>query len=148
MDRKSERELVVTRTVAAPAHLVWRAWTEPELFRRWWVPQSFALALVSCELDVRPGGQYRLVFRHEGSTMEFFGTYLEVSAPSRLVWTNEEDGGQTVTTATFAEAEGSTTVVVSNLYPSKEALESDGATAAMPEAFDQLDTLLASLPHG
>src|SRR4029450_132817 len=102
VERKSELELVVTRTVNAPARLVFEAWTKAELFRRWWVPKSYGLNLVSCEMDVRIGGQYRLVFRHEDSTMEFFGTYLEVTPPSRLVWTNEEGAdGKTVTPVTF-----------------------------------------------
>jgi uncharacterized protein YndB with AHSA1/START domain len=128
---------------------VFEAWTKPELFRRWWVPKSFGLTLLSCEMDVRVGGKYRLVFPHEGSTMEFFGTYLEVTPYSRLVWTNEEgedgDGGETVTTVTFEEADGKTLLAVHNVYPSKEALESDGSTGALPEALDQLDELLASL---
>ncbi len=145
VERKSERELVVTRTVNAPARLVFEAWTKAELFRRWWVPKSFGLTLLSCEMDVRVGGQYRLVFRHEDSTMEFFGTYLEVTPHSRLVWTNEEgDDGKTVTTVTFDENAGKTLLVVHDLYPSKEALDS-GSTGAMPEALDQLDELLASL---
>ena len=145
VERKSEREIVVTRTVNAPARLVFEAWTKAELFRRWWVPKSFGLTLLSCEMDVRVGGQYRLVFPHEDSTMEFFGTYLEVTPHSRLVWTNEEgDDGNTVTTVTFDENAGKTLLVVDDLYPSKEALDS-GSTGAMPEALDQLDELLASL---
>ena len=145
VERKSERELVVTRTVNAPARLVFEAWTKAELFRRWWVPKSYGLNLLSCEMDVRVGGQYRLVFLHEGSTMEFFGTYLEVTPHSRLVWTNDEgEGGQTVTTVTFDENAGKTLVVVHDRYPSKEALDS-GSTGAMPEALDQLDELLAGL---
>lgn len=145
VERKSERELVVTRTVNAPAHLVFEAWTNAELFRQWWVPRSYGLNLMSCDMDVRVGGQYRLVFRHGDSTMAFFGTYLEVAPPSRLVWTNEEgDGGETVTTVTFEEKAGATLVVVHDRYPTKEALES-GSADAMPEAFDQLDELLASL---
>src|ERR1700679_3889574 len=83
VERKSECEFVVTRTVNAPARLVFEAWTKAELFRRWWVPKSFGLDLLSCELDVRVGGQYRLVFPHEDSTMEFFGTYLEVTPGAR-----------------------------------------------------------------
>lgn len=145
VERSSELELVVTRIVNAPAHLVWEAWTKADLFRQWWVPKSYGLNLVSCEMDVRVGGQYRLAFLHEGATMEFFGTYVEVIPPSRLVWTNEEDGGRTVTTVTFEEIAGKTQMVVSNLYPSKEALESDGSTAALPESLAQLDELLASL---
>ena len=145
VERKSERELVVTRTINAPARIVFEAWTKAELFRRWWVPKSFGLTLLSCEMDVRVGGQYRLVFPHEGATIEFFGTYLEVTPHSRLVWTNEEgDEGKTVTTATFAETAGKTLLVVHDLYPSKEALAS-GSTYALPEALDQLDELLASL---
>lgn len=145
VERKSECELVVTRTVNAPARLVFEAWTKADLFRRWWVPKSYGLNLLSCEMDVRVGGQYRLVFRHEGSTMEFFGTYLEVTPHSRLVWTNEEGGaGTTVTTVTFDESEGKTVLVVHDRYPSKEALDS-GSADALPEAFDQLDELLAGL---
>ena len=145
VERKSELELVVRRTVNAPARLVFEAWTKAELFRRWWVPKSFGVNLLSCEMDVRVGGQYRLVFPHEDSTMEFFGTYLEVTPNSRLVWTSEEgDDGKTITTVTFDETDGKTLVVLHDLYPTKEAVES-GSTAAMPEALDQLDELLASL---
>src|SRR3984885_11632496 len=144
VERKSELELVVKRTVNAPARLVFEAWTKAELFRRWWVPKSFGVTLLSCEMDVRVGGQYRLVFPHEDSTMEFFGTYLEVTPHSRLVWTNEEGDGQTVTTVTFNETAGKTLLVVHDLYPSKEAIDS-GSTGALPEALDQLDELLASL---
>ena len=148
VERKSERELVVTRTVNAPARVVFEAWTKAELFRRWWVPKSYGLNLLSCEMDVRIGGQYRLAFRHEGSTMEFFGTYLEVTPHSRLVWTNEEgDGGQTVTTVTFEESAGRTLLVVHDLYPSKDAVDT-GSTGAMPETLDQLEELLASLGSG
>jgi uncharacterized protein YndB with AHSA1/START domain len=145
VERRSERELVVTRTVNAPARLVFEAWTKAELFRRWWVPKSFGVTLLSCEMDVRVGGQYRLVFPHEDSTMEFFGTYLEVTPNSRLVWTSEEgDDGKTITTVTFDETDGKTLVVLHDLYPTKEAVES-GSTGAMPEALDQLGELLASL---
>ena len=143
-ERTSDREITVRRTFEAPARLVFEAWTRAELFRRWWVPKSFGLTLLSCEIDARVGGKYRLVFQHEGSTMDFFGTYLEVAAPSRLVWTNEEGtDGETVTTVTFEEKNGVTTVVLRDLYPTKEALEASGATGAMSETFDQLEALLA-----
>ena len=149
VERRSERELVVTRTVNAPARLVFEAWTKAELFRRWWVPKSYGLTLLSCEMDVHVGGQYRLVFRHADSTMEFFGVYREVTPPSRLVWTNEEgDNGETVTTVTFDENAGKTLVVVHDVYPSEEALDAavaSGSTGGMPESLDQLDELLVSL---
>ena len=146
VERKSEREVVVTRTVNGPARIVFEAWTKAELFRRWWVPKSYGLTLLSCEMDVRVGGRYRLVFSHQASTMEFFGRYREVIPYSRLVWTNEEgDNGETVTTVTFDENAGKTLLVVHDLYPSKEALDASGSTGALPEALDQLDELLVSL---
>jgi uncharacterized protein YndB with AHSA1/START domain len=125
------------------------AWTKPELFKRWWVPKSFGLSLLSCELDVRVGGRYRLVFGHDASTMEFFGRYLEVTPHSRLVWTNDEgDDGGAVTTVTFEERGGKTLLVVHDLYPSKEALDAaiaTGATGGMPEQLEELDELLVTL---
>jgi uncharacterized protein YndB with AHSA1/START domain len=150
VERPSDRELVVTRTVKGPARIVYEAWTRPELFERWWVPRSFPITLLSCELDVRVGGGYRLVFGHEGSTMDFFGRYVEVTPPSRLVWTNDEEDDGAVTTATFEERGGSTLVTVRDLYPSKVALDAAiaaGSTgiSAMPEALEQLDELLMSL---
>ena len=145
VERISDLELVVTRTVNAPVHLVFEAWTNADLFRRWWVPKSYGLNLLSCELDVRVGGQYRLVFLHDDTKMEFFGTYTEVTPPSRLVWTNDEgDNGITVTTVTFEEVGGKTLLVVHDLYPTAEAVDS-GATGAMPEVLNQLDELLTSL---
>ena len=124
VERTSERELVVTRTVNGPARIVFEAWTKPELFKRWWVPKSLRITLLSCETDARVGGRYRLVFGYEGSTFEFFGRYLEVTPHSRLVWTNDEgDDGEQITTVTFEETDGKTLVVVHDLYASKESLD-------------------------
>jgi uncharacterized protein YndB with AHSA1/START domain len=150
VERKSERELVVTRTINGPARIVYEAFAKPELFKRWWVPKSFAASLLSCELDVRVGGTYRLVFSHEGSEpMAFFGRYLEVTPHSRLVWTNDEgDDGGAVTTATLEEKGGRTLLVMHDLYPSKEALDAaiaSGATGALPETLEQLDELVVTL---
>ena len=143
VERKSERELVVTRTFNSPARIVFEAWTKPELFRRWWAPKSMGMSLRSCEMDVRVGGKYRLEF--EPDAVAFFGTYLEVTPHSRLVWTNEENGEDgSVTTVTFEERNGATLVVVRELYPSKEALDAagTGAADALVETFAQLDELL------
>jgi uncharacterized protein YndB with AHSA1/START domain len=150
VERKSDRELVVTRTFDGPARLVFEAWTRPELFKRWWVPKSAGVTLLACEMDVRAGGRYRLVFAGEGSTqVEFFGRYIEVTPYSRLVWTNDEGGeGGAVTTVTFEERGGQTLLVMRDLYPSKEALDgnpSAGAMDGMPETLDQLDELLVTL---
>ena len=146
VERKSERELVVTRTFNGPARIVFEAWTKPELFKRWCAPKSMGMSLLSCEMDVRVGGKYRLEFEHDA--MAFFGTYLEVTPHSRLVWTNEEGGeGGPVTTVTFEEKSGKTLLVMHELYPSKEALDAagTGAADAMVETFGQLDELLLTL---
>jgi len=150
VERTSDRELVVTRTLDAPARVVFEAWTKPELFLRWWAPKSFGITFLSCEMDVRTGGSYRFVFGHPASEqpMAFFGRYIEVTPPSRLVWTNEEDEEGAVSTATFEEKDGKTRVVVHDLYPSKEALDgaiASGSTGAWPEQFEALDDLLTTL---
>jgi uncharacterized protein YndB with AHSA1/START domain len=146
VERKSEREIVATRIINGPARLVFEAFTRAELFKQWWVPKSFGLTLLSCELDVRLGGTYRLVFSHEGSEMAFFGQYLEVTPHSRIVWSNDEGEAGAVTTATFVEQAGKTLVVISDLYPSAEALEAgSGNMDAMSETFAQLEELIATL---
>ena len=148
VERKSEREFVVTRTFNGPARLVYEAWTKPELLKRWWVPKSIGMSLVSCEADVRVGGKYRFVFGLDDSkTVAFFGTYLEVTPPSRLVWTNEEgEGGQAVTTVTFEEKGGKTLLVLHEVHPSKEITdEAIGFGEGLRETFGQLDELLVTL---
>ncbi len=148
VEQKSDRELVVTRTFNGPPRIVFEAWTKPELIKRWWVPKSMGMSLVSCEVDVRVGGKYRFVFVHGASEpMAFYGRYLEVIPDSRLVWTNEEGGENgAVTTVTFEEKAGKTLLVVRDLYPSKEALDAGrGAEAATFETFEQLDELLVTL---
>jgi uncharacterized protein YndB with AHSA1/START domain len=151
VERKSERELVVTRTFNGPARIVFAAWTKPELLQRWWAPKSFGLSFLSCEADVRTGGTYRFVFGHPAAEqpMEFFGRYIEVIPHSRVVWTNDEGGeGGTVTTVTFEERDDETLVVMHDLYPSKEALDgaiASGSTGGMGESFEQLDELIVTL---
>ena len=144
VEQTSDRDVVVTRSFDAPARLVFEAWSDPALFARWWVPKSMGMTLHSCEMDVRTGGTYRLGF---GNGMDFFGRYLEVIPPSRIVWTNEEGGADgSVTTVTLTETDGTTQVVVHERFPSKEALEAEGGAAdAMHETFAQLDALLAEL---
>ena len=147
-ERKSERELVVTRTFNAPARIVFEAWTTPKLLKLWWVPKSAGVSLLSCEADVRVGGRYRFEIGHETSkSMAFFGRYIEVTPHSRLVWTNEESDQGAVTTVTFEEEGGKTLLVLHELYPTKEAL--DRATAGMEEgmleSFEQLEELLVTL---
>ena len=153
VERTSDRELVATRTFEAPARLLFEAWTQPDLIMRWWAPASFGITFLSCETDVRTGGGYRYVFGHPDleQPMAFFGRYIEVEGPSRIVWTNEEEADGSVTTVTFEEADGQTRVVVRDLYPSRDALDAaiaSGGTGAWPEQFDELASLLRSQGAG
>ena len=149
VERKSDRELVVTRSFKAPVRRVFDAWTKPELLRQWWIPKSCGLSFLSCQIDARTGGTYRFVFSHPASEqpMAFFGRYIEVIPNARLVWTNEESGDAgAVTTATFEQRGDETLFVLHDLYPSKEALDeaiASGSTSAFSETFEQLDALLA-----
>ena len=147
-ERKSDRELAVTRSFDAPARIVFEAWTKSELFMRWWVPKSMGIPLLSCKLDARTGGTYRLEFGHDASKpMAFFGRYIEVTPHARLVWTNEESADAAVTTVTFEEKGGRTLLVLLELYPTKEALDAaiTGMEGGMTEQFGQLDELLVAL---
>ncbi|MFO0676553.1 MAG: SRPBCC family protein [Polyangiaceae bacterium] len=149
IERTSDRELVVTRTVNAPARIVFEAWSKAELFQKWWVPKSAGLNLLSCAMDVRTGGSYRLVFKVGDQEMAFFGTYVEVTKDLRIVWTNDENGveNRTISTVTFEEKDGKTLVVMTDLHPSKEALDeaiANGSTSGNEETFDQLDAFVSS----
>ena len=152
VERKSERELVVTRTFNGPAHIVFDAWTKPELLKRWWTPKSLGVSFLSCEADVRTGGTYRFVFSHPASDqpIAFLGRYIEVTPHSRIVWTNEESADGAVSTVTFEEKGDTTLLVLHELYPSKQALDEAIAsgstgTSGAGEQFEELDTLLVTL---
>lgn len=151
MARISDRETLVTRTFNAPARIVFEAWTNPEHFKRWWTPKSYGMTITSCEIDARTGGGYKLMISHPDyapEPMPFFGKYLDVTPPHRLVWTNEENGAPgPVTTVTFEEKDGKTHLVMRDLYPSKEALDEameSGSTGGFEETFDQLAEFLAA----
>jgi len=149
VQRKGDRELVITRTFNAPPSTVYRAWSQPELFQRWWMPKSVpGVSLVSCDMDVRTGGKYRLEFSAGGSdTMAFYGKYLEVVPNERIVWTNDEGEEGAITTVTFEDQGGKTLLKFHEVYPSKEALEEalQGSAAGLPEQLEQLDELLSSI---
>lgn len=149
-ERQSDREIVVTRTFDGPPHLVFKAWTTPDLLMRWWTPASFGITFISCEADVRTGGSYRFVFGHPqfDQPMAFYGRYLEVDPPRKIVWTNEENGAGSVTTVTLEEKDGKTLLTLRDVHPSKEALDAEiesGGIGGYPEQFRQLDTLLPTL---
>ncbi len=147
-ERTSDRELVVTRRFRAPVHLVFKAWTRPELMMKWWTPASFGITFLECEMDARTGGGYKFVFGHAAfeKPMSFYGKYLEVTPNSRIVWTNEENAVGAVSTLTFTDMDGETLTVLHEIYPSKEALDEEiasGSTNGWPDQFAQLDGLLA-----
>ena len=155
VERTSEREVVFRRTINGPARIVFEAWSKPELVKRWWAPKSTGLTLLTCEMDVRVGGKYRLVFSHPAAPepMAFFGIYREVTPHSRIVWTNEEGGADRVsfTTATFEEHGGKTRLVVSELHPTKGALDeamASGMEVGTRESYEQLEELVATLVAG
>jgi uncharacterized protein YndB with AHSA1/START domain len=147
VERKSDRELVVTRTFDAPPSMVFKAWSDAELFRRWWAPDGFGITLVGCDMDVRTGGKYRLEFAAGDQTMAFFGKYLDVVPNERIVWTNDEGEEGAVTTVTFADHGGKTLLTFHELYPTAEALEEamQGSAAGLPTQLDQLEELLAGM---
>jgi uncharacterized protein YndB with AHSA1/START domain len=153
VERTSDRELTVTRTFNAPAHIVFDAWTKPELLKRWWAPKSFGVSLFECEQDLRVGGAYRFAFGRDPKNPEVFsGRYLEVDPPWRLVLTQLYERmahvGDVVVTADFEESEGRTGLTLCQLFPSKEALEgalSSGMERGMRVTLDQLDELVAEM---
>jgi len=152
-ERRSDRDLVVTRTFDAPVRLVYQAWTQAELFQLWWAPKSSPVPMIACEMDVRTGGGYSVSFGHDlASAMTFYGKYVDVVPDERIVWTNEESGQVTVTTVTFEDDDGRTRLTMHDRYPSKDALDATIAgaqDAAMDdptsEQFRQLDDLLVTL---
>lgn len=149
VESRGDREIVVTRTFNAPPSTVYRAWSQPKLFQRWWMPKSLSgVSLISCDMDVRTGGKYRLEFSAGGSdTMAFHGKYLEVVPNERIVWTNDEGEAGAITTVTFEDLGGRTRLTFHEVYPSKEAREEalQGSAAGLPEQLEQLDELLSSI---
>ncbi len=149
VERKGDRDLVVRRTFNAPPSMVYKAWSQPDLFRRWWMPKSVAsVSLVGCDMDVRTGGKYRLEYSAGGpETMAFYGIYLEVVPKERIVWTNDEGEEGAVTTVTFEDQGGKTLLTFHEVYPSAEALEEamQGSAAGLPEQLDQLDDVLVGI---
>ena len=149
VERKGTRELLVTRLFDAPASMVYQAWSRPELFQRWWMPRSASgISLLSCDMDVRTGGKYRLEFGTGGSdSMAFYGKYLEVVPNERIVWTNDEGEEGAITTVTLEDQGGKTLLRFHEIYPSAAALEEalQGSAATLPEQLAQLDQLLAGI---
>lgn len=158
LELPSDREILITRAFNGPAAIVFDAWTRPELVTRWWAPKSLGVSMVDCSADVRVGGSYRYVLRHRtGNEMAFSGKYIEVTPPSRLVYTQIFDptasgpqpGDAEITiTVTFDEHDGKTHVASRTLCPSKELRDTiiaSGMEHGMRETMDLLEELVASL---
>jgi uncharacterized protein YndB with AHSA1/START domain len=152
----SEREVQVTRSFRAPRALVYKAYTEPELVKRWLASPGWSMPV--CEMDVRVGGRYRWRWRNDadGNEFGFAGTFREVQPASRLVHTEGYDpgtfggeypGNEAIVTVTFSEQGGVTTVTTLIDFGSKEARDaamSTGMTDGMEQSYQLLDQLLNS----
>ena len=153
IERVSDRELVIMRWFAAPARIVYAAWTAPEYLKRWWAPRSFGVVMYECDNDVRVGGKYRYVFGKDGQPrMAFSGVFTEVVANARIVSTQlfeqMREAGEAVVTTSFVERDGRTHLELRQLFPSKLALDgaiASGMSEGMRVTFGQLDELVRGL---
>jgi uncharacterized protein YndB with AHSA1/START domain len=153
---KGDLEIVMTRVFDAPRPLVFEAWTKPELIRRWLLgPDGWSMPI--CEVDLRPGGAYRMVWRKDfgGKVMTSRGTYREVTRPERIVATETFDDpwyqGESLVTTEFADQKGKTSVTMTMKYASKEARDGvlkSGMDSGVAVSYDRLEALLASKRTG
>ncbi len=146
----SDKEVVVSRVFSAPRGMLFDAHTKPDLVRRWLLgPPGWTMPV--CEIDLRIGGKYRYVWRHDGTGQEMGmgGTFKEIARPTRIVITQlfDEDwtGGETVVVTEFTEQQGRTTVTTKVQYSSREARDAalkTGMTTGMEAGYDKLESLL------
>jgi uncharacterized protein YndB with AHSA1/START domain len=146
----SDREVVITRVVSAPRGVVFDAFTNPRHVPNWLIgPEGWSMPV--CEIDLRPGGRWRYVYRKgDGSEMTMQGSYREVAPPERLVSTESwgPEWPETVNTMVLTEMDGLTTITITVGYPSKEARDAalkTGMKEGMDQGFARLDTLLETL---
>jgi len=152
----TDEQILITREFDAPRHLVFEAWTTPELVRRWWHARRGEMTVA--EIDLRVGGQWRYAMvTEDGFEVAFHGEYLEIVPNERIVSTETYEGvpegvseadATTVNTATFAEADGRTTVTILVQAPSKatrDAIVESGMEAGLQDALDNLERVAVSL---
>ena len=146
----SDTTILITREFAAPKHLVYRAWTEPELIKRWWAGQRGTVD--SIDVDLRVGGQWRYVMTaNEGFAVAFHGEFREIVPNERLVTTEiyeEVPDDYAIDTATFVEHDGRTTLTVLVEHTCQEARDmhiNSGMEGGMQEAFDLAEQVAVSL---
>lgn len=148
MTTVGDRELQFTREFAAPRALVFEAFTTPAMLQRWMLgPDGWTMP--ECEIDLRPGGRFRYLWRKGTVDMVLTGTFQEVVPPERIVHTElfEQDwtGGETLVTTVLSEANGRTTMTLTVRYSSSTARDGalkTGMTTGMADAYDQLDAML------
>jgi uncharacterized protein YndB with AHSA1/START domain len=149
----ADNQILITREFDAPRHLVWRAYTEPELIKRWWAGERGSVT--SVEVDLRVGGRWRYVMTaNPGFEVAFHGEYREISAPERLVNTEafegipDPDGNAALNTATFTEKDGRTyfeILVECNDKAGRDAIIESGMEGGMQESYDALEKVAAAL---
>jgi uncharacterized protein YndB with AHSA1/START domain len=146
----TDKEIVMTRVFDAPRHLVWDAFTQPELLKKWFGPRGWSLSV--CDVDLRVGGGFRFVMRGpDGHEMGMRGVYRELSRPGRSVHVETFDDypGESIVTAVFTEQNGKTILTATVEYPSREVRDiviSTGMEHGAAESYDKLAELLASQP--
>ena len=144
----SGHEIALTRVFKAPRHLVYNAFSKPEILKRWFGPRGWSL--VTCDIDARVGGGFRFVLRApDGREVGMRGTYRELSPPTRSVHTESFDDfpGESQVTSVFTEDDGYTTLVATIRYPSQEvrdAVIKSGMEHGAAESYDKLEELFAS----
>ena len=151
---RGDREIVMTRTFDAPRHLVFEAFVTPDLVKRWLLgPDGWSMPV--CEIDLKPGGRYRYVWRHDsdGRTMASGGVYREVSPPARTVATEQfEDPwypGESIVTTTFIQTGAATTVEMVLLFDSRETRDGvlkSGMETGVARSYERLDEMIAATP--
>jgi uncharacterized protein YndB with AHSA1/START domain len=146
----SDVEVLITRSVAAPAKLVFEAWTRPEHLSQWLLgPEGWTMP--RCEIDLRPGGRWHYGWRRtDGTELDMDGEYQEVTPPDRLVFTERwgEDWPETLHTLVLTEADGRTTMAQTVRYPSKQARDAalaTGMTDGLTASYERLDNLLETV---
>jgi uncharacterized protein YndB with AHSA1/START domain len=146
----TDKEILITREFDAPRHLVYRAWTTPELVRRWWSGRRGEVT--SAEIDLRVGGTWRYVMvANEGFEVAFHGVYRELVPNERIVSTEVYEGfpeGEALDTLTLTEADGRTTLTILVQHSSKEHRDAhidSGMEGGMQEAMDLLEQVAVSL---
>jgi uncharacterized protein YndB with AHSA1/START domain len=149
----TDTQILITREFAAPKHLVYKAWTTPELVKRWW--SGHRGEVTSAKIDLSVGGMWRYVMvAHGGFEVAFHGTYREIIPNERIVTTevyempDAPEGEGVLDIVTFTEADGHTTLTLLTQCASKEERDmimSSGMEAGMQEGFDLLEQVAISL---